>query len=136
MAYPELPETLPENLRDKRPALLVVAMPADTNSRGDIFGGWLMSQMDLAGAVRAMELSRKDVATRFAETTFEKPIYVGERVSFYAEIVKIGRTSVTIDIQAWTKRRDTHSYEKVATGSYVYVAIDENKKAVPIQPDK
>lgn len=128
MSCPELPE----DLKEKEPALLVMTMPADTNARGDIFGGWLMSQMDLAGAVRCMELTKTDVATRFAETSFEKPIYVGERVSFYADIVKTGTTSMTVDIEVWSCRRKTDCYEKVASGKYVYVAIDKDKNAIPV----
>ena len=119
---------LPAELKDKVPVLSVVTMPADTNSRGDIFGGWLMSQMDLAGAARTLEITDSDIATRFAETSFEKPIYVGERVSFYAEVVKKGQTSVTIEIDVWSLRRKRRVYEKVASGKYVYVAIDEHKK--------
>lgn len=129
MGCPELPE----DLQEKSPSLLVVTMPADTNSRGDIFGGWLMSQMDLAGAVKAMEHSQTDVATRFAETSFEKPIYVGERVSFYCEITKIGTTSITVEIDVWTCRRSTYCYEKVASGKYVYVAIDKDKNAIAVK---
>jgi acyl-CoA thioesterase YciA len=115
------------------PAIRVLAMPADTNPSGDIFGGWLLSQMDIAGATVAVERSGGRVVTIAVEgMSFLKPVHVGDLVSFYAVIEKIGRTSVRVRIDAWAKRGRTGAEERVTEGVFTYVAIDEDRRARPL----
>lgn len=107
------------------PAIRTVAMPADTNPNGDIFGGWLMAQMDIAGSVAAVRRAKGRVATvAVAGMSFHKPVLVGDLVSCYAAIAKIGRTSMTITVETWIDRRSGESY-KVTEGTFVYVALDD-----------
>ncbi len=115
------------------PAIRVLAMPADTNPSGDIFGGWLLSQMDIAGATVALERSGGRVVTIAVEgMSFLKPVHVGDLVSFYAVIEKTGRTSVRVRIDAWAKRGRTGAEERVTEGVFTYVAIDEDRRARPL----
>ncbi|MFY7778277.1 MAG: acyl-CoA thioesterase [Elstera sp.] len=115
------------------PAIRVLAMPADTNPSGDIFGGWLLSQMDIAGATVAVERSAGRVVTIAVEgMSFLKPVHVGDLVSFYAVIEKTGRTSIRVRIDAWAKRGRTGSEERVTEGVFTYVAIDEDRRARPL----
>lgn len=112
------------------PAIRVLAMPADTNPAGDIFGGWLLSQMDIAGATVAVERSAGRVVTIAVEgMSFLKPVHVGDLVSFYAAIEKTGRTSIRVRIDAWAKRGRTGAEERVTEGVFTYVAIDEHRRA-------
>lgn len=107
------------------PAIRTVAMPADTNPNGDIFGGWLMAQMDIAGSVAAVRRAKGRVATvAVAGMSFHKPVLVGDLVSCYAAIAKIGRTSMTITVETWIDRRSGESYQ-VTEGTFVYVALDD-----------
>ena len=115
-------------------AIAVVAMPADTNPSGDIFGGWILSQMDIAGGVAASRLAKGRTATiGVKEMEFHKPVSVGDLVSCYTQIQKIGTSSITVKIEAWT----TSNYLpgdpiKVTEGVFTYVAIDENRKPRPV----
>ncbi len=122
---------------DTCPALRTIAMPADANANGDIFGGWLLSQMDLAGAVVATQKSRSRIATVGIEAmTFKAPVHVGDEVSFYAHVERIGRTSITVTIESWARSRMGDSEaRKVTEGKFTYVAIDEDRKPIPISRD-
>jgi acyl-CoA thioesterase YciA len=125
-------ETAPER---REPALRTVAMPADANANGDIFGGWLLAQMDIAGAVAAMRRARCRVATVAVQTmSFHRPVLIGDLVSCYAEISRIGRTSLTIDVETWVERHFGGSVEKVTQGVFTYVAIDAAGKPQPVPP--
>jgi len=118
-----------ESLKNKGncPTLRTIPMPSDTNANGDIFGGWLLSQMDLAGAVVAVARAKNRVATVGVNAmSFHKPVNVGDTVSFYTEIQRVGNTSLTVKIESWAKRRLTGEEVKVTEGEYTYVAIDEN----------
>lgn len=107
------------------PALRTLAMPADANVNGDIFGGWVLSQMDLAGSVPASVRADGRIATVAVDAMrFHRPIHVGDLVTCYAEIIKIGRTSLTVHIDTWAKRQRTDENVKVTEGNFVYVAID------------
>ena len=118
---------------DTAPALRTIAMPADANANGDIFGGWLLSQMDLAGSVIATKKAKTRVATVAIESmSFKKPVNVGDEVSYYARIDRIGKTSITIHIESWARPRLGSTAEKVTEGKFTYVAIDENRKPVPV----
>lgn len=110
------------------PTIRTVAMPKDTNPRGDIFGGWIMSQMDLAGGEVARRRAKGKVATvAVSKLQFHKPVHVGDTVSCFATIVKVGTTSITVHIETFVER-DEEEIEKVTEGTFVFVAIDENRK--------
>lgn len=117
-------------------ATRTVAMPRDTNPSGDIFGGWLMSQMDIAGGVSATLRARGRVATVAVEgMVFHYPVRVGNVVCCYAELQKVGRTSMTIRIEAWAMRQDTGVNVRVTEGIYTYVALDGQGKKRPVPPE-
>jgi acyl-CoA thioesterase YciA len=115
--------------------LRTLAMPADTNPRGDIFGGWIMSQMDIAGGILASEIARSRVVTVAVDSiTFIKPVHVGDVVGCYGQVIKIGRTSITINLEVWVKpalplKAGRISMFKVTQAAFTYVAVDgEGKK--------
>jgi acyl-CoA thioesterase YciA len=115
--------------QDREPAIRTIPMPADANANGDIFGGWMMAQMDLAGAVAAMRRARGRVATVAVEAmTFHRPVMVGDLVSCYAEVIRVGRTSLTVRIDAWVERRLSGEAAQVTGGTFTYVAIDDAGK--------
>lgn len=106
-------------------SLQTLAMPKDTNSNGDVFGGWLMSQMDLAGAITAREVARGRVTTvAVGNMVFLRPVPVGATVSCYCEITEIGRSSIKTLVEVWVKQYDKNMQQKVTEGEFVYVAID------------
>jgi acyl-CoA thioesterase YciA len=120
----------------RMPAVRSLAMPADTNPSGDIFGGWLLAQMVVGGATVAVERSRGRVATVGVDAmAFKKPVFVGDLVSVYAEIVRIGRTSITVHVEAWARRQRDGNEVRVTEGRFTYVAIDEQRRARPIPPE-
>jgi acyl-CoA thioesterase YciA len=103
-----------------------IAMPADTNANGDIFGGWLLSQMDLGGAIYARNLARSRVTTVAIDAmTFITPVYVGDIVSCHATLVKVGRTSIRIEVEAWAQRAKGGAHVRVTHGTFTYVAITD-----------
>ena len=118
-------------------AIRTLAMPADANPAGDIFGGWLISQMDIAGGVTASARAHGRVATvAVTGFTFHKPVLVGDVVCCYADIKKVGTTSITIGIQAWVLRRDESKDRiKVTEGVFTFVALDETGKKRPLPPE-
>ena len=118
-------------------AIRTLAMPADTNPHGDIFGGWLISQMDIAGGITANARARGRVATvAVTGFTFHKPVLVGDVVCCYADIRKIGRTSITIGVEAWVLRRDESSDRiKVTEGVFTFVAIDDDGSPRSVPPE-
>jgi len=106
-----------------------LAMPADTNANGDIFGGWIVSQMDLAAGVLAKKLARGRVATvAINSMTFLKPVHVGDVVSCHVELIKLGNTSLTIAVEVWTEALATGEKYRVTEGTFVFVALDEQRK--------
>jgi acyl-CoA thioesterase YciA len=116
------------------PALRTFAMPKDANPNGDIFGGWIMAQMDLAGAVAAVRRARGRVATVAVEAMeFHRPVNIGDLVSCYAEVTRVGRTSMRVEIETWVERRITRVQEKVTAGTFTYVAIDEKGRPRPVE---
>ncbi|HET8726887.1 MAG TPA: acyl-CoA thioesterase [Alphaproteobacteria bacterium] len=119
-----------------QPALRTIAMPADANPNGDIFGGWLLAQMDLAGSVVAYERAGGRIATIAIDAmTFLKPVYIGDLVSCYAEVVRIGTTSIRVKVETFVRRRDGNVV-KVTEGMVTYVAIDQDGRPRPVpQPD-
>ena len=111
-----------------------LAMPADTNANGDIFGGWLLSQMDIAGGVAASKVAKsRTVTVSIDAMNFRKPVYVGDLVSVHANLVRVGRTSMTIHLEAWVVRRKETKPILVTDGNLTYVAIDEQGRPQAIQ---
>jgi len=107
------------------PVIRTIAMPADTNPAGDIFGGWLMAQMDLAAGSAATRRARGRCVTVAVEAmTFHSPVAVGDEVSLYAEVVSTGRTSVRIAVEAWRRGRDSDATNQVTSAVFTFVAID------------
>ncbi len=113
-----------------------VAMPADTNPSGDIFGGWLLAQMDIAGGIAARNLSGGRTVTIAVESmTFKKPVKVGDVVSCYAELERQGTTSVTFRVEVWSRRHESFVREKVTEGVFTYVAIGPDGTPRKIDPE-
>lgn len=111
----------------------IVAMPSDTNPSGDIFGGWVLSQMDIAGGVAAVQISKSRVVTVAVNAmTFIAPVKVGDVLCVYTKIIKIGTTSITIAIEAWARRDRMAVREKVTEGHFTYVALDDSGKKCAI----
>ena len=120
---------------DGEPALRTLAMPADANPNGDIFGGWVLARMDLAGTVPAVDRAKGRVATVAVDAMrFHRPIFIGDLVSCYADVVRVGTTSVSVKIETWVRRRSDGSMVKVTEGTFVYVAIDEGGRPRPLPP--
>ncbi|AVA32536.1 MULTISPECIES: acyl-CoA thioesterase [Cupriavidus] len=121
---------VPELPSGKNPALRVVPMPADANVHGDVFGGWIMSQVDMAGSIPAVERAQGRVATVAVNSfLFKNPVFVGDLVSFYADIVKTGRTSITVSVEVYAQRmRHANEIVKVTEATLTYVATDESRQ--------
>jgi acyl-CoA thioesterase YciA len=115
------------------PAVRTLAMPADTNPSGDIFGGWLLAQMDIAAGTVALARAKGRVATVALDAmTFHKPVFVGDLVSCYAEVTRVGRTSITVQVEAWARRARQDDEVKVTEGRFTCVAIDEKSRPRPV----
>ena len=114
----------------KEPTLRVVPMPADSNPSGDIFGGWVMSQVDIAGSIPAIRTARGRVATVAVNSfVFRRPVMVGDLVSFYAEVIKIGRTSITVEVEVYAQRNpEREETVKVTEATLTYVAVDAQRR--------
>ena len=113
--------------------LRTLAMPSDANPAGDIFGGWVMSQMDLAAGIRAAERARCRVVTAAVkEMAFELPVKIGDTMSIYTNITRVGRTSITMNVEAWAHRSRYNALEKVTAGTFIMVALDEKGQPTPI----
>ena len=112
-----------------------LAMPADTNPAGDIFGGWVMSQMDIAGAIAAVERAKGRVVTVAVDSmTFIAPVKVVDILCVYTEIEKVGNTSITVAVEAWARRREVANRVKVTDGRFVYVALGDNGEKRRVDP--
>jgi acyl-CoA thioesterase YciA len=116
------------------PTIKVMAMPEDTNPDGDLFGGWIVSMMDLAGAVAARRQARNRIVTVAMENIhFHKPVFVGDFLECFTRVVKIGRSSITVEVKTYVERHLTGDVESVTQGNFIYVAIDENRRPIPIK---
>lgn len=119
---------------NKEPAIKIIAMPADANADGDMFGGWILSMMDLAGALPARKFANTRIVTVAVDgLVFHKPVYVGDCLECYAHIEKVGNTSMTVKVETYAERRETEEKEKITEGRFVYVAIDNSRRPVPIR---
>jgi acyl-CoA thioesterase YciA len=124
-------------LPDHNPTLRVVPMPADLNQNGDVFGGWVMAQVDVAGAIPAMRRARGRVATVSVNSfLFKQPVSVGDIVSLYAHVVKVGRTSITVNVEVYAERNYAAPVTvKVTEAQLTYVAIDSSGKKRDVPPE-
>jgi acyl-CoA thioesterase YciA len=121
---------------DVLPMIRTIAMPADANANGDIFGGWLMSQMDLAGGNLAQRIAHGRCATVAVEAmSFIRPVRVGDEVSVYCQLVSTGRTSMNISIEAWRRERSEENDERVTKAVFKFVAIDSSGRSRPLPPN-
>jgi len=126
-SQPQIPATLP--------LVRVIAMPADANPNGDIFGGWLLAQMDLAGGSLACQRARGRCATVAVDgMKFHEPVFVGDEVSFYGELIRTGRTSMTVRIEAWRRHLPSDETRKVTEAIFTYVAIGEDRRPRRLPP--
>lgn len=118
--------TLPQ----REPTLRMAAMPSDCNYSGDVFGGWIMGQVDIAGSVLALNRAKGRVVTVAVNSfIFKQPLFMGDVVSFYAHIVKVGRTSITVNVEVYAQRDpERPTCVKVTEATLTYVAVDENRK--------
>ena len=128
--YAALHVSLPDG---REPVLRLVAMPSDTNYSGDIFGGWIMAQVDIAGSLPSIRRARGRVVTVAVNSfIFKQPVFVGDLVSFYAEIIKVGHTSMTVDVAVFAQRRAREGRDevciKVTEAVLTYVAIDDHRR--------
>jgi acyl-CoA thioesterase YciA len=124
------------DLRGLQPAVRTLAMPADTNPSGDIFGGWVLAQMDIAAGTVAFARAKGRVATVALDgMAFHQPVMVGDVVSCYAQVARVGRSSITLHVEAWAKRGRTGEEIKVTEGRFTCVAIDEDRKPRPVPPE-
>ena len=126
--------TLPE----RQPTLRVVAMPSDCNYTGDVFGGWIMAQVDIAGSIPALHRARGRVATVAVNSfLFKQPLFMGDIVSFYARIEKVGRTSITVDVEVYAQRDPEKPVcVRVTEATLTYVAVDEARKPRVVPPEE
>ena len=127
--------TLP--LPQREPTIRVAAMPSDANYTGDIFGGWLMGQVDIAGSIPALHRAKGRVATIAVNSfVFKQPIFVGDIVSFYTRIVKVGNTSITVEVEVYAQRDPAKPVcVKVTEATLTYVAVGEDRKPRPVPPE-
>lgn len=126
--------TLPQ----REPTLRVVAMPSDCNYTGDVFGGWIMAQVDIAGSIPALHRARGRVATVAVNSfIFKQPLFMGDVVSFYTHIVKVGRTSITINVEVYAQRDPAEPIcVKVTEATLTYVAVGEDRKPRVVPAEK
>jgi acyl-CoA thioesterase YciA len=116
--------------------LRTLAMPSDANAANDIFGGWVMAQMDLACGIRAAERARGRVVTAAVkEMSFAKPMKIGDTLCIYTDITRVGRTSMTLKVEAWAQRYLSHVMEKVTDADFIMVALDATGRPTPIPPE-
>lgn len=123
---------------DRQPTTRVLAMPADTNPAGDIFGGWIMSQVDIAGSILAHQVAHGRVVTIAVNSfMFHKPVFVGDVISCYADVVKIGNTSLTVAVEVFAERnRQKDEAVKVTEATLTYVAVDKDRRPRPVVMSK
>jgi acyl-CoA thioesterase YciA len=121
----------------QQPAIRVTAMPADANFYGDIFGGWMMSMMDLAASnVASRRSAGRAVTVAIDAVSFHHPVHVGDELSVYASVTSVGRSSMKIATEAWQRDRDSERTAKVTEASFTYIAIDEQGKPRPVPPER
>lgn len=129
-------QNLSQDEREPRGSLSIrtLAMPADTNQYGDIFGGWLLGQMDIAGGIFAAAITRGRTATVAVDAmTFRKPVFVGNVMCIYTDLIRIGKTSITVHVEAWVIRRNEATRVLVTDGNFTYVALNDERRPRTIE---
>lgn len=120
----------------ERPSLRTIAMPGDSNPDGDIFGGWIMAQMDIAsGGYASRKVKCRVVTIAVDAMTFLKPVYIGDDVSCYCSVARYGKTSLVVHVETWVQRHHSELIEKVTEGNFTFVAIDDQGRPTPIVRD-
>jgi len=128
-------EPIEDTPPDEQPAVRITAMPADSNPYGDIFGGWLMSQMDLgASLVASRHCKGRAVTIAVDGMQFHRPVLIGDELSVFARLVKVGNTSMTVEVEAWRRPRHGDETQKVTQARFVFVAIDEVRRPRKVPP--
>lgn len=119
------------------PTLRIVAMPTDTNASGDIFGGWIMSQVDIAASIAALRRAKGRVVTVAVNSfEFHRPVFVGDLISCYAEVTRVGRTSLTVEVEVFAERnRQQDDCIKVTQATLTFVAVDDQRQPRPVPPE-
>jgi acyl-CoA thioesterase YciA len=126
----------PNGPPDCEPAIRAVAMPADANPFGDIFGGWLLAQMDLAGGTVAARRARGRTATvAITGMSFHRPVLIGDEVTCYAQIARVGTTSITVKVESWVRRGTGQEQIAVTEGIFTYVAVGTDRRPRPVPPE-
>ncbi|MFA6116070.1 MAG: acyl-CoA thioesterase [Sphingomonas sp.] len=126
--------TLPEAMPEEQPAVRVTAVPADANVYGDIFGGWLMSQMDLAASsVASRHAGGRAVTIAVEGMAFHRPVFVGDEVSVFARLIKVGRTSMRVQVEAWARDRHSEAANKVTEAEFAFVAVGQDRRPRPVR---
>lgn len=122
--------------QDRDPTLRIVAMPTDTNASGDIFGGWIMSQVDIAASIAALRRAKGRVVTVAVNSfEFHRPVFVGDLISCYAEVTRVGRTSLTVEVEVYAERnRQQDDCIKVTQATLTFVAVDDQRRPRPVPP--
>jgi acyl-CoA thioesterase YciA len=119
---------------DEQPAVRVTAVPADANVYGDIFGGWLMSQMDLAASsVASRHAAGRAVTIAVEGMAFHRPVFVGDEVSVFARLIKVGRTSMQVEVEAWARDRHSDDANKVTQAVFAFVAVGQDRRPRPVR---
>lgn len=120
-------------MMQNEPVIKIIAMPSDANADGDMFGGWILSMMDLAGAVPARKVAKNRIVTVAVENIiFHKPVFIGDCLVCYANVEKIGTSSITVMVETYVQHKETDQREKITEGRFVYVAIGRDRKPVPV----
>jgi acyl-CoA thioesterase YciA len=126
----------PDQPPQPEPTLRAIAMPADANPHGDIFGGWLLSQMDLAGGTVATRRAKgRTVTVAITAMTFHRPVFIGDEVTCYATIIKVGRTSITVKVESWARRGIGDEQIAVTEGIFTYVSVGSDRRPLPVPPE-
>jgi acyl-CoA thioesterase YciA len=127
----------PDQPPQTEPTLRAIAMPADANPHGDIFGGWLLSQMDLAGGTLATRRAKgRTVTVAITAMTFHRPVFIGDEVTCYGAITKVGTTSITVKVESWVRRGIGDQQIEVTEGIFTYVAVGEDRRPCPVPPEE
>lgn len=134
MTQDATPDSVPDLPPERQPTVRVLAMPTDTNAAGDIFGGWIMSQVDIAGSIAAYRRAGGRVVTVAVNSfQFHKPVFVGDLISCYAEVTRVGRTSLTVRVEVYAERgRGIGEAIRVTEATLTYVAIDTERRPRPV----
>jgi len=135
---PQVSSSPPPVVGQRELVLRVMPMPADSNANGDIFGGWIMAQVDIAGSIMPARLSRGRVATvAVNEFVFKQPVSIGDLLSFYATVTRVGRTSITVHVEVFAERNpEAPKVVKVTEANLTYVAIDNQGSPRPVSPEQ